>query len=227
MKVPCHPAPGAFVCELPPPRGAPPGPHAAPPGCRSDRQARRPVSPPAVTGAAPRGFRSGQRGATTIGAAIAISILITALASLMGIVHKVYTEDRMERGARAAARAVSLAASAPASEQALKDLACRAVERELGEDEGTACACWTIEVEAFETPQALSGGEARDAGTPPGGENADLVLVQVRRPYRDWLSTPARADADADADSCPDASGATEIVAVALARNEREVRVPQ
>ena len=181
----------------------------------------------AVAGCALRSFRSGQRGTATIGAAIAISILVATLAALLGIVHETYIEDRMERGARAGVRAVSLAATAPASEKALNDIVCKAVERELGEDEGEACACWTIEVEAFETPQALSGGHARGAGAPLGGENADLVLLRLRRPYQDWLSAPVRADSgsEADADSCPDASGAAEIVVAAVARNEREVRV--
>ena len=181
----------------------------------------------AVAVAAPRRFWSGQRGATTIGTAIAISILVATLAALLGIVHELYVEDRMARGARAGVRAVSLAATAPASEKALKDIVCKAVERELGEDEGRHCACWRIEVEAFETPQALSGGHARGAGAPHGGENADLVLVRLHRPYRDWLSVSARADSgsEADAGSCPDASGAAEIVVAAVARNEREVRV--
>ena len=131
-------------------------------------------------------------------------------------------------------RAVSLAATAPASETALKNIVCKAVERELGEDEGEACACWTIEVEAFETPQALSGGQPRGAGAPHGGENADMVLVRVRRPYWDFLSTPVRTDSGSEADgsesdagSCPDTSKAAEIVVAAVARNEREVRVPQ
>ena len=184
-----------------------------------------------MTGGAARGFWSGQRGSATIGAAIAISILVATFAALMGIVHHIYVEDRMGRGARAGARAVSLAATAPASEKALKDIVCKAVERELGEGAGEACACWTIEVEAFATPRALSAGTARGAGGALGGENADLVLVRLRHPYQDWLSAPARADsgsdAEADAGSCPDASGAAEIVVAAVARNEREVRVPQ
>ena len=188
----------------------------------------------AATGAALRRFGRCEHGGATVGAAIGISILVAAFAALMGIVHEIYIEDRMERGARAGVRAISLAATAPASETALRNIVCKAVERELGEDEGEACACWTIEVEAFATPRALSGGTARGAGAPHGGENADMVLVRVRRPYWDWLSTPVRADAgseadgsEADAGSCPDTSKATEIVVAAVARNEREVRVPQ
>ena len=87
----------------------------------------------------------------------------------------------------------------------------------------------------------------RGADAPHGGENADMVLVRLRRPYWNWnaLSVTARAetdseteaegdseaeaegDSEADAGSCPDTSRATEIVAAAVARNEREVRVPQ
>ena len=201
------------------------------------RAVPRPSRPPdgsggpsrAATGAALRRFGRCDRGGATIGAAIGISILVAAFAALMGIVHEIYIEDRMGRGARAGVRAVSLAATAPASEKALEDIVCKAVERELGEDEGEACACWTIKVEAFETPRALSGDRPRGAGAPHGGENADMVLVRVHRPYWGWLSAPAVADpdADSDTDSCPDASRATEIVVAAVARNEREVRVPQ
>ena len=189
----------------------------------------------AMTRTAARDFLNGQRGATTIGAAVGISILVTALATVMGVVHKIYLEDRMTRGARAGARAVSLAATAPASEAALRDIVCNAVERELGEDEGRQCACWwRIEVEAFATPRALSGGHARGADAPLGGENADMVLVRLSRPHGDWLSAPAGDDPDdpddPDAQPCPpvdpDASEPFGIVVAALARNEREVRVP-
>ena len=183
-----------------------------------------------MTGGAARGFWCGQRGAVTIGAAVAISILVTTLASLMGIVHKVYIEDRMERGARAAARTISLAATAPASKKALEDMVCQAVERELGPDAGRRCACWNIEVEAFETPQALLGGHAR-AAAPHGGENADMVLVRIGRPYADWLPVTDAASADSGSETetstCPDASKAAGIVVAAVARNEREVRVAQ
>ena len=196
--------------------------------------------------AALRGFRSGQRGATTIVVAIAILVLVTTLAALLGIVHEAYIEDRMARGARAAARAVSLAATAPASEKALKDIVCKAVGGELGEGAGKDCACWSIELEAFETPQALSAGTAREAaGGSHGGENMDMILVRLRRPYGDWLSGPdgtgsdsdidsdsnsssdTDPDTEAEADSCPDASDGAEIVVAAVARNEREVRVSQ
>ena len=159
---------------------------------------------------------------------MAISILVTTLASLMGIVHNVYIEDRMERGARAAVRAVSLAATAPASEKALRDMVCQAVGRELGQDAGRRCACWNIEVEAFETPRALLGGHAR-AGAPHGGENADMVLVRISRPYGDWLSVTDAASAGPSAEAgtgtCRDASEAAGIGVAAVARNEREVRV--
>ena len=178
----------------------------------------------AVTVAAPHRFRSGQRGATTIGVAIAVSFLVAAFASLMGIVNELYIEDRTERGARAGARAVSLLASAPASEKALKAIVCKAVERELGEDEGEACACWTIAVEAFETPQALSGGHARGADAPHGGENADMVLVRLRRPYWNWnaLSVTARAETDSEAEAEGDSEAEAEGDSEAEAEGDSE-----
>ena len=207
-----------------------------------DRVAGAMLRPRAGPRAALRGFWSGQRGATTLVAAIAISMLVAAFAVLMGIVHKIYIEDRMERGVRAGARAVSLLATAPANEAALKDVVCTALGRELGEDEGEACACWTVEVEAFETPKALSDDTARGSDAPHGGENADMVLVRLSRPYQDWLSGPDtdtktetpdetepldETDTDPDTVRCPttdsEEPGPTWIVVAALARNERAV----
>ena len=201
----------------------------------------RPGDPSAaVTGGAPRGFWRGQRGAATIGAALSISILVTAFASLMGIVHKIYIEDRMERGARAGARAVSLLATAPASAQALERIVCAAVRRELwpGLAEGESDECtdrWTVEVRAFPTPRALGGDAPRADGGSPGGENEDLVLVRLTRPWKGWL--PGGRDAEAGeggeeaegseeaTSSTPGEPASTGIVAAALARNERAVVV--
>ena len=213
-----------------------------------DRVAGAMLRPRAGPRAALRGFLGGQRGATTIVAAVAISILVSAFAVLMGIVHKIYIEDRMGRGVRAGARAVSLLATAPANEAALKDVVCKALGRELGEDEGKACACWTVEVEAFETPKALSDDIARGSDAPHGGESADMVLVRLSRPYQDWLSgpdtdtetetpdetepldetePPEETDTDPDTVRCPSAGseepGPTWIVVAALARNDRAV----
>ena len=201
--------------SLPPRQPAP----RHPPGASA-----RPRTPP---GAVIGRFLRCERASVALESAVGISILVAVFASLMGIVHKTYVEDRMERGARAGARAVSLAAAAPASEKALKDLVCKAVEREFGEDVGRACACWNIEVEAFETPQALSGGHARGNGAPLGGENADMVLVRISRPWGSFsVATPDPDNPDPEAMVCADASkAAAEIVVAAVARNEREVRV--
>ena len=199
----------------------------------------------ALTHAAPRGFRSDERGAATIGAALSIVVLVTMFATLMGFVHRIYIEDRMERGARAGARAVSLLAAAPASKSALERIVCDAVRRELwpGLAEGEKDECterWTVEITAFATPRALGDDDARGAGGSPGGENEDMVLVRLIRPHQDWLpgGRVARA-AEEPASSGPGESGppGTDappetvapsppgIVAVAIARNERAVLV--
>ena len=192
------------------------------------RAALRITRPEAAT---PRGFWSGQRGATTIGAALSISILVTAFAALMGIVHEIYVEDRMERGARAGARAVSLLAAAPASAEALERIVCDAVRRELwpGLAEGESDECtarWTVEVTAFPTPRALGDDAPRAAGSSPGGENEDMILVRLIRPGRGWLPVGRSAEADeGTAASTPGKPASTRIVAAALARNERAVVV--
>ena len=198
---------------------------------RSPVSHRRPVT----AAAASRGFASGQRGAVTIGAAISISILVAALAIFMSeIVHKIYVKDRLGLGARAAARAVSLAATAPANEKALETIVCDAVGRELGKAAGSNCACrWQIDVESFATPQSLlSGSTSTPDGSeslPYGGANGDMVLIRLHLPYWDWLlsAVPAAAPAGAEGDEenrCPDVSGKAVVVAAAVARNERAVR---
>ena len=140
-----------------------------------------------LTRAATRGFRSDERGAATIGAALSIAVLVTMFATLMGFVHRIYIEDRMERGARAGARAVSLLAAAPASRSALERIVCDAVRRELwpGLAEGEKDECterWTVEITAFATPRALGDDDARGTEGSPGGENEDMVLVRLTRP---------------------------------------------
>ena len=182
----------------------------------------RPREPaPAGPRAALRGFRRGTRGATAITFAISISVLVVAFASLIEIAKLIFVWDENARASRAAARAVSLLASAPASEAALEQVACDAVKRELGWAEDADCDRWTIEIEAFPTPAALLAGSPRGSGSPLGGENADLVLVRLSQPWQGWLPgalAPEEEGDDPGAD--PPAGG---IVVAAVARNEREI----
>ncbi len=125
--------------------------------------------------ARPKDFLRARRGAVAVEAALAISILVVVLGGLMSIAHAAYIGDRMDRGARAAARAVALAADLTG----LAEVVCDAIKRELDLDPAFDCAdSWTITVESDLAPATL----AHRTDTDPTG---DVVRVRV-----DWNAAP-------------------------------------
>ena len=125
--------------------------------------------------AGPENFLRARRGAVAVEAALAISILVVVLGGLMAIAHAAYVGDRMDRGARAAARAVSLAADL----SGLAAVACDAIKRELDLDPAFDCAdSWTIVIESDLAPAALAGGTDPRTG-------GDVVRVRV-----EWNPVP-------------------------------------
>ena len=125
-------------------------------------------------GHAARGFRRDQRGAVALESAFGITVLVISLAVLMEIVNTVYASDRMERAARAAARAVALdpAANDPHA------VACAAILSELDLDPAFDCVtapAWTLTVDNGVSPSALPATIHADAQTGTG----DLILVRI------------------------------------------------
>ena len=165
-------------------------------------------------------FWRARDGATAIEGALSVSVLVIALAGLLGIVHTLYSADELGRAARAAARAVALLPAAPASVAALDEVACGAIRRELGLEASFDCAAaWTITIDAYATPEDLLAGTARGGDTALAGENGDMILVRIARsdPFSPlaWLTPDANAqDPDAEDDD-------VSMVAMAVARNER------
>ena len=126
-----------------------------------------------------KNFLGARTGAVAVEAALAISVLILALGALMAVVHAAYTGDRMDRGARAAARAVALAAD----RTALAAIACEAVKRELDLDDDFDCAdAWTLVVETGLTPAVLADG--------PGGDGGAMVVGDMVRVRIAWRGAP-------------------------------------
>ena len=122
----------------------------------------------------PTDFLRAGRGAVAVESALAISILVVVLGGLMSIAHAAYTADRMDRGVRAAARAVSLAADSTG----LAAVACDAIKRELDLDPAFVCAdTWTITIESGLSPAALADPSDTAAG--------DVVRVRI-----DWTPAP-------------------------------------
>ena len=151
--------------------------------------------------------------------ALSISVLVLALAALMGIVQSVYTTDQLGRAARAAARTIALLPGAPASETVLQARACEAIRRELHLDPDVDCAArWAITIDSYPTPQALLAGTAGGEEAPPGGGNGDMVLVRIgwsrASSLLGWLASDANAEEDAE-------SPPVSMVVMGVARNER------
>ena len=167
-------------------------------------------------------FRRKQQGVAAIEVAFSCFVLVLALAGLMGIVHTVYESDRLDRAARAAARAVALLASAPATAAALETVACRAIRNELGLGATFDCgATWTLDIDAFENPAALLADTPRTgADAVIGGENGDMIRVRIAALVEAMEDSDGEDD-DSDGDTDGGASEPLDVLAAAVARNER------
>ena len=131
----------------------------------------------------PGAFLRRRRGSVAVESAIAIAILVTACGGLMAIAHAAYTDDRMNRAAGAAARAIALAPESAASEAALASAACDAIRRELDLAPEFDCAdAWTITVKTNLTASALASGAV---GNTHGG-SGEMVLVEIGWEQAAW-----------------------------------------
>ena len=159
-------------------------------------------------------FVRGQGGVVGIEVAFSCFVLLLALAGLTGIVRDVYETDRLDRGARAAVRAVALLGEAPETAAALEAVVCRAIRSELGLEAAFDCGAeWTLAVDAFESPSALLAGTPR-AGDDAviGGEDGDMVRVRIAA-----LVEEEAGEGEAD----DEASEPLDVLAEAVARNDR------
>ena len=146
-----------------------------------------------------RDFVNGQCASTVIEGAIAISILVAAFAGLMAIVEESYATDRLDRAARAVARAVALNANADP---------CAAIRREFAYDEDFCCdGQWQISVDLGLSPTALPESLDQDLSDSADGE---LILVRIGR--RD---SSIACPVDPNAESVP-------MMVVAIVRREPE-----
>ena len=172
------------------------------PGC-GQVPCRLPVRPLIAT------FLRVERGGVAVESAMAIAVLVVLFGGLMAIVHAAYTDDRMGRAARAAARAVALETDTSASQAALAGIACEAIRQELDLEADFDCAAtWTVTITTGLTPTALATGVNSD------GESGDMVLVEVG-----WSQLPW-----AHAAEFLGGSGAG--MATGVARREPAIQVP-
>lgn len=107
---------------------------------------------------------------------MSIAILVIGCGGLMAVAHAAYSDDRLARAARAAARAVAYVTEASPTQATLASVACGAIKRELQLEANFDCATeLTMAVTADLVPAALA------TGTNPDGESGDVVLVRIGR----------------------------------------------
>ena len=120
------------------------------------------------------------RGSVAVESTMTIGILVIVCGGLMAIAHAAYTDDRMGRAARAAARAVALVTEASPSQATLTSAACDAIKRELQFEADFDCGSeWTLTVTTNLVPTALL------TGNNPPGTTGEMILVRI-----DWNQAP-------------------------------------
>ena len=147
--------------------------------------------------------------------AIALVILVVGFAGLMEIVQASYTDDRMSRAARAAARALALEDPGADDRDAV---ACAAIRRELHLAEDFDCSTkWTLTVDHGVSPRTLPATLDAEAATGTG----DMVLVRIgwNRKFRSFGRLLRDANTD-DTDENADSTDTVPAVAMGLARCE-------
>ena len=116
----------------------------------------------------------GQRGSTTIEAAIGITLLVVSLGGLMESVGTVFDSDRMSRAARAAARSLALNPAADA---------CAAIRTELRLPADFVCTSkWTLDIDRDLAPSDLTATSTDLTTLDPNSALAgsgDMVLVRI------------------------------------------------
>ena len=166
-------------------------------------------------GASIRRFWRSEHGGAAIESAVTLLILVVGFAGLMEIVQVFYTDDRMSRAARAAARVLALNPSADA---------CATIRRELSLPEDFDCStAWTLTVDQGVSPETLPDPLTPDASVAAG--TGDMVLVRIgwkREPFS-FGGLVRDANADADSQNADADSQTVSVTALGLARCETEL----
>ena len=151
-----------------------------------------------------RAFLRGEHGAVAFESAVALAVLVVGFGALMEIMHVAYTDDRMGRAARAAARALAMDPTADG---------CAAIRRELRlADEFVCSTAWTLKVDLGVGPSALPA--TFDASVTAG--SGDMVVVRIGWNRDRWSFDGILREANADGTG----AGTVPMAAIGLARCE-------
>ena len=124
-------------------------------------------------------IRAGRRkrsisGSVAIETAAAVGIVGFTMAVLVQITLSQMEVDRMQRGARAAARAIAFDRT---------EAACAAIGRELGSGSAIECAGqWTVVVQRQVSPKNVAAASAHGAAALPDEPGGKMVVVRI-----DWI----------------------------------------
>ena len=189
------------------------------------------MSPDTVRAGPPTG-RHRQRGVVSLEFAAAAVVLMGVLAGAVGITNLMHDREQSAVAAYAAGRALALRATAPATDDEMIEIACRAAKRATGVQgsDDTLCAGrWGIDVTWFASAADLRSGTP-GSSTTPGGDDGDVIRVVFTRPVAGWMQTlgvhaGASASTDEDFDGTPDSQDADYrlgLKTVVVLRNDRE-----
>ena len=150
-------------------------PAAAGSGASSERIVPLERWPSAV--AALGAFLRARHAAVGIGSVLTITVMIFLCGGLMAIAHEAYSQDRMDRAARAAARAIALLPPGTATDKTkLNAVVCDVLRIEFDLDQQNDCSnVGPIDVATNLTTVELSGAGQQGNGRQPG----DMILVQI------------------------------------------------
>ena len=167
-----------------------------------------------------RRFWRSEHGGAAIESAVALLILVVGFAGLMEIVQVFYTDDRMSRAARAAARVLALNPSA--GDEEAKNVACATIRRELSLPEDFDCStAWTLTVDRGVSPGTLPA--TLDASIARG--TGDMVLVRIGWKREPFSFGGLVRDANAEEGTGDEEAGRQPVsmIALGLARCETEL----
>ena len=142
-------------------------------------------------------FLRARRASVSIASVLSITVMIFLCGGLMAIAHEAYSQDRMDRAARAAARAIALLPPSTAADEAqVNAVVCDVLRIEFGLEPTNDCSkVGPIHVSTDLTAADLAGGEppaeVPDSigfsdpegeaveDEPPAPTHGDIILVQI------------------------------------------------
>ena len=171
-----------------------------------------------VTEAARR-FWSGRGASAVLESVCGICCTVVIVGGVFEVANRLFVDDLLGRAAHAVARDNAVQASAAGSETQLIKRAWEAIRAEVGDRFHPDFV--RVEIDVYDDPSAMLRGEKSEGRNGRlGGDAGDMVVVRLRFEPRTPLAKVRRQLAAEE-------SGEPPVRAVAVARNERILELPQ